>query len=74
MIEEELILYFENLITWVEENCCNDETKLIIKSKFYFEINKLKRRKKKGRRNLKYDNDFDIEKDYLINSLGEINV
>ena len=46
MSDEELIEYFENLIIWIEENCYNDETKLILKSKLYFEINKIKRKYK----------------------------
>lgn len=73
MSDEELIEYFENLIIWIEENCYNDETKLILKSKLYFEINKIKRRNKKIIRRCRVDEEFDIKKDYLSNSLGEIN-
>ena len=72
MNEKELIKYFEELILWIDENCFNDETKLILKAKLYFEINKLKRKIKLGKKRLKYDNCFDIKKDYLSNSLEEI--
>ena len=71
MTDEELILYFENLIIWIEENCYNDETKLILKAKLYFEINKLKRKNKSVARRRRVDEEFDVKKDYLCNSLAD---